>query len=408
MHATQRILTIGIAAALAAGCGGGGGGSEPSVSAPPAPPAANTAPTVSTERLVVVTSGAPATITATGTDADGDTLSYSWTQTSGTPIANPQGASSASFSFAPAAGLPSSVETLSFQVSISDGSASASSSIDVLVARDASLAAFVDGTNGDDMTGDGSVANPFATIEAAVDANSATDIYVMSLPNDASYDETGNILVLSGGRSLFGGFDAEWRRDVVDNRSIVVTDYTGIRYQSIGQPAEISGFDVRAIAPLSGDLNGSNPYVSVRAFVADELRKKGIASAAKKASRDAAEGIVGNYIHMGGKVGVLVEINCETDFVAKNEEFQEFVRDIAMHIAAAAPVCVSREEVDPALVEKEKAIAADQFKDKPAAAVQKIVEGKMDKFYSTVALLEQSYVIDPDQTVQQLLTAKIA
>lgn len=140
----------------------------------------------------------------------------------------------------------------------------------------------------------------------------------------------------------------------------------------------------------------------------DELRKKGIASAAKKASRDAAEGIVGNYIHMGGKVGVLVEINCETDFVAKNEEFQEFVRDIAMHIAAAAPVCVSREEVDPALVEKEKAIAADQFKDKPAAAVQKIVEGKMDKFYSTVALLEQSYVKDPDQTVQQLLTAKIA
>ena len=140
----------------------------------------------------------------------------------------------------------------------------------------------------------------------------------------------------------------------------------------------------------------------------DELRKKGIASAAKKATRDAAEGIVGNYIHMGGKVGVLVEINCETDFVAKNDEFQEFVRDIAMHIAAAGPICVSREEVDPALVEKEKAIAADQFKDKPAAAVQKIVEGKMDKFYSTVALLEQSFVKDPDTTIQQLLTAKIA
>ena len=106
MHSTHRILTIGIAAALAAGCGGGGGGdSAPAASAPPAPPVANTAPTVSTEQLVVVTSGAPATISATGNDADGDTLSYSWTQTSGMPVNSPQGASSASYSFTPAAGL---------------------------------------------------------------------------------------------------------------------------------------------------------------------------------------------------------------------------------------------------------------------------------------------------------------
>lgn len=306
MHSTQRILTIGVAAAVAAGCGGGGGGSEPSVSAPPAPPVANAAPTVSTERLVVVTSGAPATITATGTDADGDSLSYSWTQTSGTPVNSPQGASSASFNFTPAAGLPSPVETLSFQVSVSDGSASATSSIDVLVARDASLAAFVDGTNGDDTSGDGSLANPYASIEAAVDANSATDIYVMSLPNDASYDETNNILVLSGGRSLFGGFDADWRRDVVDNKSIVVTDYTGIRYQSIGQPAEISGFDVRATAPSAGDLNASNPYVAVRAFVADSGTAPLTVTHNRFVAEDATDANVSNGNRSGSSQAVKV------------------------------------------------------------------------------------------------------
>ena len=177
---------------------------------------------------------------------------------------------------------------------------------------------------------------------------------------------------------------------------------TKITAKMVGELRESTGAGMmdckKALVETEGDFDAA----------VDLLRKKGIASAAKKASRDAAEGMVGHYIHMGGKVGVLIEVNCETDFVAKNDEFQEFVRDIAMHIAAAGPLCVSREEVDPALVEKEKAITAEQFKDKPAMAVQKIVEGKMDKYYSTVALLEQSFVKDPDQTIQQLLTAKIA
>lgn len=140
----------------------------------------------------------------------------------------------------------------------------------------------------------------------------------------------------------------------------------------------------------------------------DDLRKKGVASAAKKANRDASEGIVISYIHTGGKVGVLVEVNCETDFVAKNSGFQDFVRDIAMHIAAASPVCISREEVDPALVEKEREIATDQVAGKPAAAIQKIVEGKLEKYFATVALLEQPFVKNPDQTIKDLLTEKIA
>ena len=140
----------------------------------------------------------------------------------------------------------------------------------------------------------------------------------------------------------------------------------------------------------------------------DSLRKKGVASAAKKATREAAEGIVTSYIHTGGKVGVLIEVNCETDFVAKNDDFQAFVRDIAMHIAAAGPICVSRDEVDPALVEKEKEIATEQAAGKPAQAIQQIVEGKLNKYYGTIALLEQPYVKNPDQTIQDLLTEKIA
>lgn len=177
---------------------------------------------------------------------------------------------------------------------------------------------------------------------------------------------------------------------------------TKITAKMVGELRERTGAGMmdckKALVASEGDFDAA----------IDSLRKKGVASAAKKAGRDAAEGTVGHYIHMGGKVGVLVEVNCETDFVAKNDDFQAFVRDIAMHIAAAGPICVSREEVDSELVEREKAIAADQFKDKPAAAVQKIVEGKMDKYYSTVALLEQSFVKNPDQTIQELLTEKIA
>ncbi|MEM7792154.1 MAG: translation elongation factor Ts [Verrucomicrobiota bacterium] len=138
------------------------------------------------------------------------------------------------------------------------------------------------------------------------------------------------------------------------------------------------------------------------------LRKKGVATAAKKAGREASEGLIDSYIHLGGKVGVLVEINCESDFVAKTDDFKQLVRDIAMHIAAASPVCVSREDIDPALIEAERKVAEGQAEGKPAAAIEKIVEGKLNKYLSESCLLEQAYVKNPDQTVQQLLTEMIA
>ncbi|MFP4351948.1 MAG: translation elongation factor Ts [Puniceicoccaceae bacterium] len=138
------------------------------------------------------------------------------------------------------------------------------------------------------------------------------------------------------------------------------------------------------------------------------LRKKGIATAAKKAGREAAEGVVESYIHLGGKVGVLVELKCETDFVAKNDAFKALARDIAMHVAAASPLYVSREEVPADILEKEREIASSQAEGKPPQAVQKIVEGKLDKYFATVCLLEQSFVKNPDQTIKDLLTENVS
>ena len=140
----------------------------------------------------------------------------------------------------------------------------------------------------------------------------------------------------------------------------------------------------------------------------DYLRKKGIASAAKKADREASDGLVESYIHLGGKVGVLIEVNCETDFVAKTDDFKALVRDIAMHIAASNPACVTREEVPAELIEKEKEIAASQVVGKPENIVEKIVSGKIEKVYQDVVLLEQSFVKNPDQTIEQLLKEQIA
>jgi elongation factor Ts len=154
----------------------------------------------------------------------------------------------------------------------------------------------------------------------------------------------------------------------------------------------------RALAETGGDLEKAETV----------LRQKGIASAGKKASRTAKEGIVASYIHLQGKVGVLAEVNCETDFVAKNENFRQFVKDITLHIAAAQPQYVSREEVPADLVEKERAIYEAQVKDKPANVVGKIVDGKLDKFYSSVCLLEQGFVKNPDQTINDLVKSKIA
>ena len=138
------------------------------------------------------------------------------------------------------------------------------------------------------------------------------------------------------------------------------------------------------------------------------LRKKGAASADKKKDRATKEGLVEAYIHVGSKVGVLVEVNCETDFVARNEDFRAFVKDLCLQIAAASPLYVSREEVPEAELQKERDIAAAQVQGKPPAAVQKIVEGKLEKYYSTVCLLDQPFVKLPEKTVKELLTAQIA
>ena len=155
----------------------------------------------------------------------------------------------------------------------------------------------------------------------------------------------------------------------------------------------------KALAECEGDMEKAGEY----------LRKKGIASAAKKEGRATSQGIVGSYIHMGGKVGVLVEVACETDFVARTDAFQEFVHNVAMHIAAARPLAVSRDEVDGTLVEKEKEIYAAQMREqgKPEAMIDKIVVGKVDKYYSDVALLEQKYVKDPDMTIEDYLKSVI-
>jgi len=138
------------------------------------------------------------------------------------------------------------------------------------------------------------------------------------------------------------------------------------------------------------------------------LRKRGAASAAKKADRATKEGLIESYIHVGGKVGVLLEVNCETDFVARNEDFKAFCKDVCLQIAAASPAYVTREEVPEADLQKERDIAAAQVQGKPPAAVQKIVEGKLEKYYSTVCLLDQPFVKAPEKTVKDMLTERIA
>jgi len=144
------------------------------------------------------------------------------------------------------------------------------------------------------------------------------------------------------------------------------------------------------------------------------LRERGLASAKKKEGRVAAEGVVGSYIHMGGKVGVLVEVNCETDFVARGEEFQQLVKDVAMHIAAAEPRYVTREEVTAETLDKEREIARAQAKNdpknanKPDQVIEKIVEGRLNKFFEEFVLLDQPFIKDPAQTVGELVTEKIA
>ena len=154
----------------------------------------------------------------------------------------------------------------------------------------------------------------------------------------------------------------------------------------------------RALAESGGDLEKAEA----------SLRTKGIASAGKKSSRATKEGIVASYIHLQGKVGVLVEVNCETDFVAKNEGFRGFVKDITLHIAAAHPLYVNRDEVPEKTLASERAIYEAQVKGKPENVLAKIVEGKLDKFYSTVCLLEQGFIKNPDLTIKEFVATKIA
>ena len=149
----------------------------------------------------------------------------------------------------------------------------------------------------------------------------------------------------------------------------------------------------RALAETAGNLEKAAVW----------LREKGIAAAAGRAGRVASEGSVGSYIHAGGKLGVLIEINCETDFCAKSEAFQALVKELAMQVAAANPRCVRREEISPAVIEQERQIYASQAEGKPAAVVTKIVDGKIEKFYKEACLLEQAYVRDPNKTVNDLL-----
>ena len=155
----------------------------------------------------------------------------------------------------------------------------------------------------------------------------------------------------------------------------------------------------KALGECDGDMDKAVDY----------LRKKGIASASKKEGRATSQGIVGSYIHMGGKVGVLVEVACETDFVARTDNFQDFVHNVAMHIAAASPLAVTREEVDSSLIEKEKEIYRAQMEEqgKPAEMIEKIVGGKVDKYYSEIVLMEQKYVKDPDVTIEDYLKSTI-
>ena len=154
----------------------------------------------------------------------------------------------------------------------------------------------------------------------------------------------------------------------------------------------------KALKETNGNLEEAVTY----------LRKKGLASAAKRSGRATKEGLIDSYIHLGNKVGVLIEVNCETDFVARNEVFQRFVRDLMLQVASAMPLYVSEEEVPEDIVNKEKDIAKEQVVGKPENIVEKIVEGKMKKYYEQVCLLNQPFVKDPDTTIGDLLKSKIA
>jgi elongation factor Ts len=174
---------------------------------------------------------------------------------------------------------------------------------------------------------------------------------------------------------------------------------------------EISAKDVKELRDRTGAgmmecKNALTEAKGDKEGAIDILRARGAAKAAKRAEREAKEGSIGSYIHMGGRIGVMVEVGCETDFVARNDAFQQLVRDIAMHVAAAAPVALRREDFPAELVERERGVYREQMREsgKPENIWDKIVDGKMEKFYAEQALLEQPFVKNPDITVGQLVT----
>lgn len=183
--------------------------------------------------------------------------------------------------------------------------------------------------------------------------------------------------------------------------------------------AEITASAVKALREKTGAGMSDVKNALVEAAGNEEqaieiLRKKGLATAGKKAGRVTAEGAVGSYIHMGGKVGVLVEVNCESDFVARGDEFQQLVKDVAMHIAASDPRYVSREEVPADILDKEREIELEKLKadpknaNKPADILEKIITGKLNNYYESNVLVDQPFVKDPSKTVGDLVAEKIA
>jgi elongation factor Ts len=184
------------------------------------------------------------------------------------------------------------------------------------------------------------------------------------------------------------------RRFYVREETMAVMDITAAMVKKLRDATGAGMMECKAaLSEANGDLEAATTL----------LRKRGLATAAKKAGRTTSEGLIGHYIHMGGKIGVLVEVNCESDFVARTDKFQELTREIAMHIAAANPTYVRREDVPEDVVGREKEIYKDQVKDKPAQVIDKIVEGKLNSFYQQFCLMEQASVRDPNVTITQLV-----
>ncbi len=176
---------------------------------------------------------------------------------------------------------------------------------------------------------------------------------------------------------------------------------TAARVRELRERTGIGMMDCKkALAETGGDMEKA----------VEHLRKQGMSAVEKRSGRDAKDGLINSYIHPGSRLGVLLEVNCETDFVARTDDFREFTRDVAMHIAAEQPLAVSREEIDQAVVDKEKEIYLEQARNegKPEQIAERIVTGRLDKFFQDVCLMEQAFVKDPDKTIEDLVTEQTA